>query len=173
MPLYEFYCQSCHMIFTFRALRVDVTSAPTCPRCNGQLKREVSAFAHIIRGASESRADADDRAAERMESVMAQMGERMQALEDDDGDPREAVSVLRAMAEAGGVQFKPEVMEAMARIDAGEDPDKIDEMFGELFDTENPFCEPDEDSTAASMNWWQRLHEPQRDPEWHDWPVRG
>ncbi len=172
MPLYEFYCRMCHVIFTFRYPRVEIRGAPPCPRCGGELKREVSAFAHIIRGKNETGLNADDGAAERMERVMAQMGERMQSLEEDDGDPREAVSVLRAMAEAGGVQFKPEVMEAMARIDAGEDPDKIDAMFGEVFDTENPFADSDEDSDTSGISWWKRIHEPQRDPEWHDWPLK-
>jgi len=170
MPLYEFYCQACHMIFTFRFKQVDTASIPLCPECGEKLKREVSAFAHIIRGKSDAGMNADNGAIDRMDGVIAEMGERMQALEDDDGDPREAVSVLRAMAEAGGVQFKPDVMEAMARIDAGEDPDRIDEMFGEVFDTENPFSEIEDDSGKRDISWWRRLHEPQRDPEWHDWP---
>lgn len=169
MPLYEFYCQPCHMIFTFRSPRVDTKSIPSCPKCGGALKREVSAFAPIIRGDNDSGMSSDDGAVDRMDSVIAAMGDRMQSLEDDDGDPREAVSVLRAMAEAGGVQFKPDVMEAMSRIDAGEDPDKIDEMFGEVFDTENPFSEIEDDSSLSGMNWWKRLHEPQRDPSWHDY----
>ena len=168
MPLYEFYCQTCHMIFTFRFPKVDTQSVPACPKCGTALKREVSAFAHIMRGKSDAGMNQDDGAMDRMDSVMAEMGERMQALEDDDGDPREAVSVLRAMAEAGGVQFKPDVMEAMARIDAGEDPDKIDEMFGEVFDTENPFSEMEDDAGPRDVSWWRRLHEPLRDPEWHD-----
>jgi hypothetical protein len=113
----------------------------------------------------------EDDTCDRMDRVIAEMGDRMQSLEDDDGDPREAVSVLRAMAEAGGVQFKPDVLEAMARIDAGEDPDKIDEMFGEVFETENPFDEVDDEGGGHGMNWWKRLHEPQRDPDWHDWPA--
>jgi len=170
MPLYEFYCQSCHMLFIFRSPRVDTESVPPCPRCNADLKREVSAFSYIMRGKNDSGMNEDAEVKNRMDQVVAKMTDRMQALADDESDPREAVSVLRAMAEAGGVQFKPDVMEAMARIDSGEDPEKIDQMFGEVFDTENPFSENEDDSELKNVDWWRRLHDPQRDPEWHDWP---
>ena len=171
MPLYEFYCQVCHMIFTFRSPKVRTGETPMCPRCGGELKREVSAFSYIMRGKNDAGMNNEDDTCDRMDRVIAEMGDRMQSLEDDDGDPREAVSVLRAMAEAGSVRFKPDVLEAMARIDAGEDPDKIDEMFGEVFETENPFDDVDEDGGARGIGWWKRLHEPVRDPDWHDWPT--
>jgi putative FmdB family regulatory protein len=169
MPLYDFYCQSCHKIFTFRAQRVRVGETPLCPQCAGSLKREISPFSHIIRGKNSAEVDDSDAACDRMDRVMAEMGERMQMLEDDSGDPREAVSILREMAAAGGVSFKPEVLEAMARIDAGEDPEKIDEMFGEVFETENPFAEINDETTGQQPEWWRRLREPQRDPQWYDW----
>ena len=171
MPIYEFYCQACHMIFTFRSPGVRTGETPSCPHCAGALKREISPFSHIIRGRHDAGMNCEDDACDRMDRVIAEMGDRMQALEDEDGDPREAVSVLRKMAEAGGVRFKPDVLEAMARIDAGEDPDKIDEMFGEVFETENPFEEIDDESPSGQTGWWRRLHEPARDPEWHDWPA--
>lgn len=159
------------MIFTFRSMRVRTGDVPACPRCGSDLKREVSAFSHIIRGKNDAGMNYEDDSCDRMDRVIAEMGDRMQSLEDDDGDPREAVSVLRAMAEAGGVKFKPDVLEAMARLDAGEDPDKIDEMFGEVFETENPFDDVDDEGGAQGMGWWRRLHEPQRDPDWHDWSA--
>jgi len=171
MPLYEFYCRQCHMIFVFRSMKVRTEESPVCPRCGSDLKREVSPFSHIIRGKNDAGMNYEDDACDRIDRVIAEMGDRMQALESDDGDPREAVSVLRAMAEAGGVKFKPDVLEAMARIDAGEDPDKIDEMFGEVFETDNPFEEEGEDGGDRNVSWWKRLHEPKRDPDWHDWPA--
>ncbi len=142
-----------------------------CPHCGGELQREMSLFSHSVSGQTDAGMNNDDDTCDRMEQVMAEMGDRMQALEDDDGDPREAVSVLRAMADAGGVRFKPDVLEAMARIDAGEDPEKIDAMFGEVFETENPFDEVDQEGSAQGMEWWKRLRGPARDPDWYDWPA--
>ncbi len=171
MPLYEFYCPPCHTIFTFRSLRTRSGESPLCPRCGGRLKREVSPFSHSVRGRNDAGMNDEADTCDRMDRVIAEMGERMQALEDDEGDPREAVSVLRRMAEAGGVRFKPEVLEAMARIDAGEDPEKIDALFGEVLESENPFDEAEGEGAAAGARWWRRLHEPAREFEWHDWPT--
>jgi len=171
MPLYEFYCEPCHTVFTFRSPRVDTATVPVCPHCAKKLKREVSAFAHIVRGGvqegPETETGGEDET-DRMDRVLSQMGERMQALEDDDADPREAVKVMKELASAGGLHFNKEVREAMARIEAGEDPEKIDEEFREVFDTENPFADEDEESKRAGDGWLRRLRGPRRDPVWHD-----
>ena len=168
MPLYEFYCEPCHTIFTFRSPRVDTVTVPACPVCGALLKREVSAFAHIVRGKSAPDASADGDAASRMDEVLARMGERVQALDDEDADPREAVKVMKEMAAAGGLAFNKEVQEAMSRIEAGEDPGKIDEEFKEVFDTDNPFAEGEEDGAPRGVSWLRRLRGPARDPKWYD-----
>ena len=171
MPLYEFYCEPCHTIFTFRSPRVDTVTVPLCPRCTAKLKREVSAFSHLVRGSvqegPETETGGEDET-DRMDRVLSQMGERMQELEDDDADPRDAVKVMKDLASAGGLHFNKEVREAMARIEAGEDPEKIDEEFSEVFDTENPFSDEEEDTGKAGVGWLRRLRGPKRDPTWHD-----
>ena len=180
MPLYEFYCEPCHTVFTFRSLRVDTNARPRCPVCNAPLRREISTFAHIIsRGAAATPSDNDDgapqepdaAAAQRMEEVIARMGDRIQALDDDDADPGEAVKVMREMAEAGGFHFDKDVKEALARIEAGEDPEKIDEEFAEVFERDNPFTDaPDgiRAGNALSARTLRYLRPPRRDPAWHD-----
>ena len=168
MPLYEFYCEPCHTVFTFRSLRVDTGTVPPCPVCGKSLVREVSVFAHHVKGKnSVERAD-DGEAVNRMDQVMAQMGDRMQALEDDDADPRDAVKVMRELASAGGMTFNKEVQEAMSRIEAGENPEKIDETFSEVFDTDNPFEDPDGATGKETLARWRRLRGPRRDPKWYD-----
>ncbi len=170
MPLYEFYCEPCHTVFTFRSPRVDTVTLPPCPACGKKLRREVSSFAHIVRGHAQETATAGEDATDRMDRVLSQMGERMQALEDDEADPREAVKVMRELASAGGLHFNKEVQEAMARIEAGEDPEKIDEEFSEVFDTENPFADGDEEAGKAGAGLLRRLRGPKRDPKWYDLP---
>ena len=166
MPLYEFYCEPCHVLFTFRSATVDTVTVPLCPRCGKTVQRQVSPFAHMIRGAAkEPGGDAPD-GSRRLEQAAAQLGDRLQALDDDDADPREAVRVMRDLADAGGLNFNKEVREAMARIEAGEDPEKIDEAFREVFDTDNPFAE--EEGEKRDGSWLRRLREPVRDPKWYD-----
>ena len=174
MPLYEFYCEPCHTLFTFRSPRVDTATVPSCPVCGARLKREVSAFAHIVRGKSAPDASSDGEAASRMDEVLARMGDRVQALDDEDADPRDAVKVMKEMAAAGGLAFNKEVQEAMARIEAGEDPERIDEEFKEVFDTENPFAESDSEAGGRLSELWRRMRGPRRDPKWYDLPsVEG
>lgn len=168
MPLYEFYCEPCHTIFTFRSPRVDTATVPSCPACGARLKREVSAFAHMVRGKSAPDTSEDGDASARMDEVLARMGERVQSLDDEDADPREAVKVMKEMAAAGGLAFNKEVQEAMARIEAGEDPERIDEEFKEVFDTENPFAESDDESGRRVSELWRRLRGPRHDPTWYD-----
>ena len=173
MPLYEFYCEPCHTVFTFRSVRVDTATVPPCPKCRKKLKREVSKCAHIIAGASKEEgtgdfSDADVNEA-RMEEAASRLGDRLGALEDDDADPREAVRVMRELADAGGLRFNKEVREAMARIEAGEDPEKIDEEFSEVFDTDNPFENgAAEGGTTTGRSWLRSLRSPARDPKWYD-----
>jgi len=168
MPLYEFYCEPCHTIYTFRFPRVDTSTVPPCPVCGAELAREVSSFAHIVKGKNSSDPMEGCESASRMGQVLAQMGERLQSLDDDDADPREAVKVMKELASAGGMNFKKEVREAMARIEAGEDPERIDEEFSEVFETDNPFADGESESGAKSLNWWRRLRGPRRDPKWYD-----
>ncbi len=45
MPMYEYYCKPCHTIFSFLARTANVTSRPACPRCGGDMQKQVSSFA--------------------------------------------------------------------------------------------------------------------------------
>jgi len=143
-------------------------TVPPCPVCGKSLVREVSVFAHQVKGKNSAERADDGEAVNRMDQVMAQMGDRMQALEDDGADPRDAVKVMRELASAGGMTFNKEVREAMARIEAGENPEKIDETFKEVFDTDNPFEDPDDATEKKTPAWWHRLRGPRRDPKWYD-----
>ena len=171
MPLYEFYCEPCHTVFTFRSHHVDTLTLPECPLCGQQLKREVSRFSHCVKGGEAAREEGTGDF-DRMELMGAKLADRLHALERDEADPRDAVRVMRELASAGGVRFNKEVQEAMNRIEAGEDTEQIDEEFQEVFDLENPFEEQDDAETGHQVgDLWRRLHAPKRDPVWHDMPA--
>lgn len=44
MPIYEYYCQPCNTIFNFYAKSFSIVRQPSCPRCSGELHKQVSAF---------------------------------------------------------------------------------------------------------------------------------
>ncbi|MBO7654427.1 MAG: zinc ribbon domain-containing protein [Kiritimatiellae bacterium] len=177
MPLYEFYCQPCHTIFTFRSPVVDTVTVPACPQCGAPLARQVSPFSHSVKGktadsAEGNGADPDEMAFAGREDLIARMGDRLEALSADDADPAEAVRVMREMAEAGGLTFNADVREAMARIEAGEDPEAIDEQFAEVFDSHDPFVTDEQGHpTFKPGEWLRRIKPPRRDPKWYD--MRG
>lgn len=171
MPLYEFYCEPCHTIYTFRSAKVDTSTVPACPVCGAQLKREVSPFAHIVNGGtSPTGIDSDEIANAKEEDIIAKMSNRMDEMDGDDEDPSRAVKTMREMAKAGGLKFNKDVEEAFSRIEAGEDPEKIDEEFKEVFDdTHNPFDDSKGDTLKIKPSeLWRRLHAPRRDPKWYD-----
>ena len=46
MPIYEFYCKDCHMIFNFFSSTINTKKKPSCPKCSrAGLERKVSMFA--------------------------------------------------------------------------------------------------------------------------------
>jgi hypothetical protein len=50
--------------------------------------------------------------------------------------------VMRTLCQTAGMPMNPRMEEAIRRMEAGEDPDKIEEDMGDLLDDEEPFAEP-------------------------------
>lgn len=139
MPVYEFYCADCHTIFNFLSRRVNPDRSPSCPRCGRPgLERQVSRFA-VSRGQRdeppvEGMPDIDE---EKLERAMMSLAGEMDGL--DENDPRQMAHLMRKLSESTGMNLGEEFHEAMRRLEAGEDPDRIEEEMGGLFDGENPF----------------------------------
>lgn len=137
MPVYEFYCADCHTIFNFLSRRVNTEKQPDCPRCGRQeLSRQVSRFA-ISRGQKEEPAvdgmpDIDEA---RLEKAMMGMAGEMEGM--DENDPRQMARFMRRLSDATGMNLGSGFEEAMRRLEAGEDPEKLEEEMGELFSDEN------------------------------------
>lgn len=177
MPLYEFYCEPCHTIYTFRFPRVDTQTIPTCPVCKHALKKEVSRVNCILRKDSSAPADSECTfsAAEledaQRNDLLAQMERRLHALDESDGSPAEALALMQRMAHEGGYQFNSDVAEAFARIEAGEDPEKVCDAFDEVFNAENPFASTDGSGAPATQHAvWRYFTPPRHDPTWYDPP---
>lgn len=138
MPIYEFYCKSCHMIFNFFTGSVNVEKRPMCPRCKKKkLDRQMSTFSSPRdRGKEEDMPlpDMDESKMEQAMSLLAKEAEHM-----DENDPRQAANLMRKLTDMTGLNLGPGMEEALARMEAGEDPEQIEAEMGDLLEEEDPF----------------------------------
>ena len=137
MPVYEFYCPDCHMIFNFLSRRVNTEKRPDCPRCRrAKIERQVSLFA-ISRNRTE--AGMPDLDESRMEQPMMALASEAEGM--DEEDPRQMARMMRKLYDATGLKLGDGMEEAIRRMEAGEDPDQIEEQMGDLLEEEDPFGE--------------------------------
>jgi putative FmdB family regulatory protein len=169
MPIYEFYCGDCHTIYSFFARRVDTETVPPCPKhSKHKLRRQMSRFA-ISRGrgdAPEAEAggppDLDD---EKMEQAMMQLAGEAEGLNED--DPQAMARMMRRLMDTTGMRMGEGMEEAIRRMEAGEDPDKVEEELGDVLDSEDPFSSDSGEGRLKSLR--RRLTEaPNVDPEVYD-----
>lgn len=140
MPIYEFACPRCRKIFSFLSKRINPDRTPACPKCgNRKLGKQVSAFA-LLKGVAEPKAadnlgpdgepmpDLDDA---KMERAMSELERDMDHL--DENNPRHMAHMMRKMKEAMPPGMMPKELDiAIRRLEAGEDPDKIEEDMGDV-----------------------------------------
>jgi hypothetical protein len=100
-----------------------------------------------------------------MEQLMAEMAPHLEEGGDGPDDPKQMASVMKRMFDLTGMQPTGAMLEAMKRMEAGEDPDKIDEEMGDALDGEgDPFASP-----SSKGKKFSRLFEaPNVDPELYD-----
>jgi putative FmdB family regulatory protein len=138
MPIYEFYCKKCHMLFNFFSSTINTEKRPLCPKCGKvKLERRMSVFARVKnRGESEetSLPDLDESKMEQAMGLLAKEAETM-----DENDPRQAANLMRKLSDMTGLNLGPGMEEALQRMEAGEDPDQIEEEMGDLLEGEDPF----------------------------------
>lgn len=138
MPIYEFYCESCHTIYNFFSRRVNTEKVPACPRCGRErLERRVSMFSVSKGRKEEDDGELPDIDEERMERTMMELAGEMEGVDED--NPREAARLIRRLYDATGMQLGGGMEEAVRRMEAGEDPERIEEEMGDVLEQEDPF----------------------------------
>ena len=140
MPIYEFYCPDCHMVFNFFARSMHTDRQPDCPKCGRkELGRQISRFAALKGGGSDADEQSDlpfDEA--KMEQAMAALAGEAENINED--DPKAAAQLMRKMTEMTGMRFNDSMEEAIARMEAGEDPEQIEQEMGDMLDgDDDPF----------------------------------
>jgi len=142
MPIYEFYCRKCNTIYNFFSRSVNTDKIPSCPRCkNVPLSRQMSVFAAITGGKREEPASDPFGGLDesKMEKAMMQFAAEAEKMNED--DPRAAAKLMRTLSETTGMKLGEGFQEALKRMEAGEDPDMIDEEMGDILSSEDPFGE--------------------------------
>ena len=141
MPIYEYLCPVCNVVFSFMVKNVKTAKQAYCPRCGNTetMKKMMSKFA--VAGATrkstgaqkagdgegmDDMPDLDPRQEQELMSLMSQ-AEGM-----DESNPKQMGMLMRKMSEITGEKLEPEMEEAVRRLEAGEDPEKIEEDLGDL-----------------------------------------
>ena len=139
MPIYEFACPKCRRIYSFLAKRVKPEGRPVCPKCgHKKLSKQVSRFA-MTKGLQAPAAqpeaggepplpDLDD---PRMAKAMAEMERDMEHL--DENNPKHMAHLMKKMKNLLPAGAMPKEMDiAIKRLEAGEDPEKIEADMGDV-----------------------------------------
>ena len=141
MPIYEFACPKCRVVFNFLSKRTDPDRLPVCPKCgNKKMEKQMSGFA-MLRGAKEPAAgpaegdeggppmpDMDD---PRMLRAMSEMERDMEHL--DENNPKHMAHMMRKMKEILPPGSMPKELDiAIKRLESGEDPEKIEADMGDV-----------------------------------------
>src|SRR3982751_1976505 len=141
MPIYEFACPKCRKIFNFLSKRVNPDRLPVCPKCgNKKMTKQMSHFA-MPRGMQEPAAPAEGAADEspmpdmddpRIMRAMSEMERDMEHL--DENNPKHMAHMMRKMKDIMPPGSMPKELDvAIKRLEAGEDPEKIEEDMGDVF----------------------------------------
>lgn len=164
MPIYEFYCPDNHRLYQFLARSpAQGDRVPLCPDNPAfRMEKQVSRFAVLGRAREETEADPFaglDEAS--MEAVMEGLAGEMDSLDEDHPDPRRLGHCLRRLTDAMGDKVPPLLREAVRRLEAGEDPEKLEaELGGEAEDDALLFAEVKRLARQARG--------PERDPKLYD-----
>jgi putative FmdB family regulatory protein len=141
MPIYEFACPKCRVVFNFLSKRVQPDRLPVCPKCgNKEMTKQMSTFAMPRRG--KEPADGNAEAANedgsmpnfddpRIMKAMSEMERDMTHL--DENNPKHMAHMMRKMKDilpSGAVPKELDI--AIRRLESGEDPEKIEADMGNL-----------------------------------------
>ena len=140
MPIYEYACPKCRVIFNFLSKRINPDHLPVCPKCgNKKMTKQLSRFA-MTRGLKEPAATAEAEGPEgpmpdfddpRIASAMNELERDMEHM--DENNPRHMAHMMKKMKDLMPPGSAPKELDiAIKRLEAGEDPEKIEEDMGDL-----------------------------------------
>ncbi len=140
MPIYEFACPKCRKVYSFLSKRVNPDRLPVCPKCgNKKMSKQVSRFA-VSRKLAEPASKAGPEPGDppmpdlddpRVERAMMEMERDMEHL--DENNPKHMAHLMKKMKDLMPPGSVPKELDvAIKRLEAGEDPEKIEADLGDV-----------------------------------------
>ncbi|MFN8541156.1 MAG: zinc ribbon domain-containing protein [Thermomicrobiales bacterium] len=135
MPIYEYRCADCARKVSVFFRSFSAVTDPVCPRCGGTRLTRLMSRVVVHRGAiantsGEDFGEGDGDFDSFLDGV-------------DENDPRSVARAMRRMSDEMGEPIEPEMQEALTRMEAGEDPERVmaslDEQMGEADDGGDDF----------------------------------
>lgn len=74
----------------------------------------------------------------RMERVMGELAKEVENINED--DPQQMARIMRRFSEHAGMNLGTGMEEALSRMEAGEDPETIEQEMGDILENEDPFA---------------------------------
>jgi hypothetical protein len=142
MPIYEFFCPETNRIYSFLARSLSYSDkTPRCPdNPKHRMEKMVSAFA--VTGRAKEKSDtpgADDALDDpRMERMMAEMERDFGGMDEENPDPRQLAAMMRKMSALTGEKMPETMDEMIRRMEAGEDPEKLEAEYGDALEDFDP-----------------------------------
>jgi hypothetical protein len=137
MPIYEYYSADTHKIYSFYARKlVEPDVVPRCPDSGGKkMERVLSPFAITGRAkekteelGGEGMPDLDPR----QEAEMMKLAGEMSGMDEENPDPRQLGRLMRRMMDITGEKMPEPMLEMLARMEKGEDPEKLEAEYGDV-----------------------------------------
>jgi len=167
MPFYEFYCPKNHTIYNFYARSLKY--ADKTPRCpddpEAPMQKQLSRFSFVraLNQESDPALDDDKYDDPRYEKAIHELEREFQGMDEENPDPRQLGRLMKRMGEITGQKMPESMMEMARRLEAGEDPEALEEEFGDDFDDDFDPMAMAEGSSGKKL--LQRLTKgPRQDP---------
>lgn len=116
MPLYEYRCRGCRRRVTLLRSYSD-TSTPLCPECGSDALHRLISRVTLVRSD---------------ESRLESLADPSSLAGLDENDPKSVARWMRKMSAEMGEDMGPEFDEMVDRLEAGENPEEIEESMGDL-----------------------------------------
>jgi hypothetical protein len=162
---------------SFLSRAVDTDTTPACPHCGQRdMTRRASAFAISKGRKEEPKPEAPpgphlDEA--RLEKAMESLAGDLDSL--DENDPKRGAQLMRRLFSATGMPIQGGMEEALKRMEAGEDPEKIEEEMGDVLE-QDPFggllgdeaADKEPGAGGKGLGRLRRMLPPAHDPELYE-----
>lgn len=163
MPIFEYYCSKNHRIYQFYARsQALATKVPRCPDGGDEpMVKRVSQFAVLTGAEQEDPGDLFLGMNEaQMQRAMEELQHDYERLESDSTQPDALSHLMKKIHGFLGDRASPELKELIDRLDRGEDPVELEQLFGDVESERDLF-------TALRQRLGQKLP-PSRDPKLYE-----